>query len=113
MEFADPDDDYEQSYTFVITSEVRYRIVDLNDELAGLQEEEWSRVDSLLAETPLCIVQEMRSEFNAANNRFRMLSRSRANPQEIMASLDTYLRDCLWRDGSNPIENANTQMVTQ
>ena len=113
LDFEDPGDEYEQNYTFVTTSEVRFRTVDLNDELAGLQEEEWSRVNSLLAETPLGIAQQMRSEFEAANNRFRMFSRSRANPKEIMASLDNYLRDCLWRDGNNPVEKTNTPMVTQ
>ena len=112
LDFDEPGD-FEQDYTFVTTDDVRFRTVDLNKEAEGPQEEEWSRVDSLLAETPMLIAQQMSSEFEAASTRFRIFSRNRARPQEIMANIDLYLRDCLFSDGSNTVANTNTQMVTQ
>ena len=112
LDFDEPGD-FEQDYHFVTTDDVRFRTVDLNKEVEGPQEEEWSRVDSLLAETPLLIAQQMSSEFEAASSRFRVFSRTRGRPQETMANIDLYLRECLFRDGSNPTVNTNTQMVTQ
>ena len=112
MDFDEPGD-FEQDYHYVTTDDVRFRTVDLNKEVEGPQEEEWSRVDSLLAETPLLIAQQMSSEFEAASSRFRVFSRTRGRPQETMANIDLYLRECLSRDGSNPAVNTNTQMVTQ
>ena len=106
-------DDDEQSYSFVFTGDVRYRTADLNTELPEMKEEEWNRVDSLLAETPMRIVQEMHAEFTTANHSFRMLCRRRSEPQEIQANVEAYLRSCLGRDGGNPIVSTNTQMVTQ
>ena len=113
LNFEDPESgDDEQKYVFEFTEDVRYRTVDLNGELPGLEDEEWTRLNSFLSDTPMRIVQDMQAELKASEE-VRSLSRNRSNPKEIQAAIDRYLERCLWSDGGNPSASTNTPMVTE